>query len=151
MEKIISHPDPVWRDKANHLLHAAFEHNGSPELEQLWCRHVSGPDRHFEICCIPFFAKNLSLGDIVSANESGHIVEVIEHSGRYTFRVWFGDSTQDVRNGVIEFAKNDYLLEWSSTNLLAIDASDCQMAQSLADMLYQREGKGELVYDTGRT
>ncbi len=44
-----------------------------------------------------------------------------------------------------------WLFEWSSRNLLAIDAEDEPSAQALADLLAEREARGALVYETGRS
>jgi hypothetical protein len=43
-------------------------HRGRPggtkvTTEQLWARQVG--DRHFELCCIPYFVYDLALGDVV--------------------------------------------------------------------------------------
>lgn len=43
------------------------------------------------------------------------------------------------------------LLEWSSSNLLAVDAADEEHAHQVADFLSEREILGELKYETGRT
>jgi hypothetical protein len=41
-------------------------------------------------------------------------------------------------------------LEWSSRNLLAVDASDTALAQQVANALRAREQSGHLIYETGR-
>jgi len=43
------------------------------------------------------------------------------------------------------------LVEWSSRNLLAVDAADGEHAQLVADFLTEREKAGHLIYDTGRS
>ena len=77
---------------------------------------------------------------------------VIKPSGRYCFRVWFGgSSTLDSRDEDIEFAAQlGCLTEWSSTNLLAIDADSESQAQAIAGYLSQREKDGSLFYETSR-
>jgi len=69
------------------------------------------------------------------------------------FRAWFGGSTKpDSRNEVIQFAAQlGCLTEWSSTNLLAVDADTEVQAQAIADYLSEREEDGSLVFETGRT
>lgn len=48
------------------MLRAAVDDvGGADSFEQLWTERV-GADR-FELCCIPFFAYDMALGDVVRA------------------------------------------------------------------------------------
>jgi hypothetical protein len=81
-----------------------------------------------------------------------YVVEkVAEPSGRYVFRVWFGDSFQPRDEIAEELKALGSLLEWSSLNLLAVDAVNQEHAQLVADLLAEREKTGQLVYETGRS
>lgn len=151
-----THLDPVWRDRSNFIIAADISHDADgSEWEQLWSRQVD--ESRFELCCIPFFAFDLALGDIVEAGPHAgrqYVVRrVIEPSGHYTFRVWFGDAQlPDARDEVVvELTLLAGALEWSSENLLALDAADCETAQGLADFLAERELLGHLKFETGRT
>ncbi len=150
------HPNPVWRDRADFIIHAEVGgRDPARRFEQLWTRRV-GPNR-FEICCIPFFAYDLALGDEVeTAARSGRqflLSRVIIPSGHYTFRVWFGESSHpSSRDEVVrELARLGCELEWSSENLVAVDAPSVEVAQGAADLLLDHERQGHLVYETGRT
>jgi hypothetical protein len=95
------------------------------------------------------------LGDVVGTELDGVrkylISRVVKPSGRFVFRVWFGESFQP-RDEVAEALEDlGALLEWSSQNLLAVDARDAAHGQVIADFLADREGKGQLVYETGKT
>ena len=65
--------------------------------EQLWARQLD--EKTFEVCCIPFFIYDLALGDVVETATREHrrycIDRVVEGSGRFVFRVWFGDDVGD--------------------------------------------------------
>src|SRR5262245_61592128 len=95
----VVHPDPVWRDRANFLIRARIpplsENAPSTDWEQLWCKQES--DNQFVICCIPFFVYDLALGDLVETGTEGDaqyvIHRVVHPSGRFCFRIWFGDSS----------------------------------------------------------
>jgi hypothetical protein len=106
------------------------------------------------VCCIPFFVFNIALGDVVVASPKGdlkYVVEkVIESSGRYVFRVWLGHAPQPRHEIASELRALGSLIEWSSPNLLAVDAADSEHAQLVADFLMGREKAGLLVYETGR-
>jgi hypothetical protein len=41
------------------------------------------------------------------------------------------------------------MIEWSSRNLLAVDADDSEHAQLVADFLVEQEKKGHLIYKQG--
>jgi hypothetical protein len=137
------HLNPVWRARANFIIDANIESGDSARrYEQLWARKLTGDG--FEICCIPVFAYDLALGDEVITRREGerlYVVDrVVKPSGRFTFRVWFGDSPNPgVRDTVIEYLDTPGVLyEWYSPNLLAVDAESEEIAQAVADFLKRR-------------
>jgi hypothetical protein len=107
------------------------------------------------VCCIPFFVYDVALGDVVVTSAKAdrkYVMEsVAEPSGRYVFRVWFGESFQPRGEIADELKALGSLVEWSSRNLLAVDAVDREHAQLVADFLAERERLGQLVYETGRS
>jgi hypothetical protein len=144
------HSAPVWRERADFIINAALPEPG--RFEQLWTRRRA--DDRFKICCIPFFLYDVALGDIVETRPDGErkylLSRVVEPSGRYVFRV--RPDLPDVGTAVAgELEALGALLEWSSPSLLAVDAVDLAHAQPIADLLAQREARGELIYETGRT
>lgn len=145
-ESEITHPSPVWKERADFIIGVQLDDGGS---EQLWARQLDA--FRFEICCIPFFAYDLALGDVVETTERFELTRVLEPSGRYVFRVWLGDSNLSgdaVANELVEIGG---VVEWSSANLLAIDASSEDLAQRIAKYLHEREHEGQLTYETGRS
>jgi Domain of unknown function (DUF4265) len=152
--EFVGHQDPAWRERANFIINAELLEEDRPKrFEQLWARQLSGDE--FEICCIPFALYDLALGDVVrTAPRAGRqyvVQRVIKASGRYVFRIWFGESFQP-RNEIAERLKAlGSLVEWSSRNLLAADAIDGKHAQPVADFLAGREKTGHLLYETGRS
>lgn len=151
-----THREPVWRARANFIVNAVVPDTEVPPLhmEQLWTRKLD--DDKFEICCIPFFLYDVALGDTVQTHPQlgrRYVVDrVIAASGRYVFRVWFGESGNPRRSDVAaELGEMDALLEWSSPNLLAVDASSLDHAQKIADYLQDQQSRGELSYETGKS
>ncbi|MGH9151744.1 MAG: DUF4265 domain-containing protein [Acidimicrobiales bacterium] len=146
------HEDPVWRDRSDFVIAAEIASEGA-DREQLWAKQLS--EDTFEICCIPFFVYDVALGDVVQTAPAGgrrYIVQnVIRPSGRFVFRVWFGDSFQPRREIADELEALGALLEWSSPNLLAVDAADEELAKVVSGWLLEREQQGHLVYETGKT
>lgn len=146
------HEDPIWRERSNFLIAAAIT-SELADREQLWARQIS--DDTFEICCIPFFVYGLALGDVVQTAPAGgrrYVVhKVVRPSGRFVFRVWFGDSFQPRREIAEQLEALGAIVEWSSPNLLAVDAADENLAMTISGWLLEREKQGHLVYETGKT
>jgi Domain of unknown function (DUF4265) len=79
------------------------------------------------------------------------VAGVAEPSGRHAFRVWFGDSFTPRDEISDQMETLGSLVEWSSRNLLAVDAANAERAQRVANFLTEREDAGQLLYETGRT
>lgn len=108
----------------------------------------TAPQR-FILCCIPFFAQDVALGDEVDIDADLVLQRVVQHSGQITFRVWFGEQDSVTRQGSVrEIEAMSSLMEWSSENLLALSVREAE-AQRLADYLHSREQQGLLQYETG--
>jgi hypothetical protein len=141
------HDAPVWRERANFVIGAPLPEEG--RAEQLRVRQVG--DRRFEVCCIPFFLYGVALGDVVETDADYDLVRVVERSGRFVFRVWLGEVFHPRQEVADELAELGALLEWSSANLLAVDAADEAHAQTIADYLAEQESASRLAFETGRT
>jgi hypothetical protein len=153
-DEFVLHQTPVWRDRSDFIINAALAEKDRPKrYEQLFAKQVA--DDRFEICCIPFFLFDIALGDVVTTSATGNrkyvVDKVIRPSGRYVFRAWFGESFQPRDEIAAELEALGSLIEWSSPNLLAVDAVDHVHAQQVADFLAERERAGQLIYETGRT
>jgi hypothetical protein len=152
--EFVLHEEPVWRDRSNFIINAELSEDDRPrKFEQLFVRQVA--DDRFEVCCIPFFLYDIALGDVVATSpkdDRAHLVTgVAKSSGHYVFRVWFGESFHPRDEVAEELKALGSLVEWSSRNLLAVDATDKEHAQRVADFLAEREKAGHLVYETGRS
>jgi hypothetical protein len=145
-----SHPAPVWQERANFILAAHLgTKDGRDEWEQLWGEE-SGPNRYI-LCCIPFFAYDIALGDEVETDSASILKKVIRRSGQITFRAWIVDQSTENRQSIVSQAKDaGALLEWSSENLLALSVSESD-ANKVADLLHLHEQGGRLQYETGRS
>ena len=141
------HTDPVWREKADFIIAVSLDSETDGTTEQLWVRRIG--DRQFEICCIPFFAYDLALGDVVETSDDYLVRDVVQPSGRYVFRVWFGGSFFPRDEVASQLSDLGAVLEWSSVNLLAVDAVDHDLARRVSGWLRDQEREGRLTYETG--
>jgi hypothetical protein len=151
--KLIRHLHPVKRDNGDACILATCIPPVGTKYEvweALWCKRKA-KDR-VEVCCIPFFVYNLSLGDIILVDQNQHMKKVIKESGHYTFRVWFGDSKdENIREDVIKgVTEKGCGFEWSTNNLLAIDTPTLRHAQDIAHFLKEKMDQGSLIYETGK-
>jgi hypothetical protein len=147
------HRFPAWQEKADFVIRAALpdlNREGEPAWEHLWARWIE--DQRFEICCIPFFLYDISLGDEVETDIDAQVTRVLSSSGRFTFRVWFGETKnpQIIENLMYEIHRNGFLYESYSKDLISIDADSSASAQLLADLLKGMEDLGQISYETGR-
>lgn len=148
------HFEPVWRDRSDFVIAAdVSSYSGLADTEQLWAMKVD--ENLFELCCIPFFVYDLALGDIVETAPAGErrymLSRVVERSGRLVFRVWFGESFHPRDEIAAQLDELGALLEWSSPNLLAVDAADECLAKTISGWLLDQEQQGRLVYETGKS
>jgi Domain of unknown function (DUF4265) len=146
-EQISVHAEPAWRHRANYIISANLPEN--KRAEQLWARQVA--EYQFELCCIPYFLFDVSLGDIVETDEAYRLTKLIERSGRFTFRIWFGESNYPQSRIIDEMVALGALVEHASANLIALDASNSRTAQAMANLLQAHENQHHLIYETGRT
>lgn len=145
------HRDPIWRDRSDFIIATEIDPGGTGiATEQLWARKVDG--RRFELCCIPFFAYDLALGDLVEVDADYLVRQVTKPSGRYVFRVHFERANYGFRDGVVlGLTERGALVEWSSPSMFTIDARDGTHAQEIADYLQVEENRGRLVYEAGKS
>jgi len=152
--KIVVHHEPVWRERSDFIIAAEIEPGDTgKDTEQLWARKTD--ESHFELCCIPFFTYHLALGDVVRTEPRGDrqyvVAEVTRPSGRFVFRVWFGGTTEPREDILNKLESLGGLLEWSSNNLLAVDASDAACAQLVSDYLQVCAAADRLAFEPGKT
>jgi len=121
---IATHSDPVSRPVPSVMLRVALENVAAgDDFEQLWTKRVG--EGLFELCCIPFFAYDMALGDVLSADpKSGYVVQgVVRRSGNGVVRVAVKRS-EDVDQ--LHVTLHDllgglqYLCEWYAPGYVAV-------------------------------
>jgi Domain of unknown function (DUF4265) len=84
----------------------------------------------------------------VGTDAEHELARVVEPSGRFVFRVWFGETFHPRQKVADELTERGALLEWSSANLLAVDAPNGQPALVIAGYLAEQERTGRLTFET---
>jgi hypothetical protein len=146
---IAVHHEPAWREYADFIFHAHIGiENGKNEWEQLWGRQT---ERNGVIlCCIPFYAYDLSLGDELLL-ENGIVSSVLVRSNQMTFRIYLSKAGLIVHNEILRvLGEMNSTVERSSENFFAVSIESGK-AQSLADYLQTSERQGLMEYETGQS
>ncbi|WP_075733111.1 DUF4265 domain-containing protein [Streptomyces acidiscabies] len=120
-------------------------------LEQLWLRENSGGSG-YEVCCVPFYAYGLSLGDVVGKSGADFIDRLIVKSGRRVLRVLFADSqdSMEARSALREaVAEVGLLSEWNGDRHVAIDVPGNAMMQRVFDSVREDVAAGNAFWEWG--
>ena len=152
---IAAHRNPALRHAANFMIFADLSIEGMPgRWEQLWVKKLD--EYEFELCCIPFFTYGMALGDRVSTGPKGDkkyvIQSVVSKSGHLVYRVWFGDveKKKEVVESVESFVRSmNWLFEWNSENLLAVDLPSNQCQQEFIAFLETQKHQKIIVESGG--
>lgn len=153
IQDTITHDFAVWRNKADFVLAVKLTNENVPKpwkWEQIWAREVES--NVFEVCCIPFFAYGLALGDLVdthSIEKKEYVIKsILKSSNIQTVRIWFSEFTdQDI---VLDKIKElNCLVEprGEQTRLLSVAALNGSSATLLRSYLDKMEKQGFLNYE----
>ena len=118
--RIVQHDEPIWQERANFILRLEFTYGGEEIGEQIWTRPLG--DGWYELCCIPFYAYGLALGDHLQFGEDLVFAGTIRPQGRQTVRVFQPAGHRKHAEALHRlFDELDVLVEAQSTALHAID------------------------------
>lgn len=155
-EKIAVHDFPAWREKADFIIAIRLREelgiDDMLEWEQLWARKVDGS--RFELCCIPFFAYGLALGDVVETKPSEqrkYVVEAVRiRSGRRTYRVFFESLVRwnEIIDEIISLGCT-VEVRWKQSKLVAVDAAPDIRLDLLEAYLRKLEQRSEIRWENG--
>ncbi len=147
---VVVHLSPSWRSKANFLLFGAIDLEGEERWEQLWARQVA--ENEFELCCVPFFLYDLSLGDVVETEtREGRrfvISSRVKASGLHTVRAWYSaDASEDDKERFLELLRDSAVaMEWHSKRLLAFACVSAEVNR-FVDFLGKEQESGVLKFE----
>jgi hypothetical protein len=148
--QIITHEAPVRRDESNYIARvdlAKFDLEG--EAEQVWLQGVG--EGRFKLCCIPFRAYGLSLGDEVGLSADGvTVVQVYAKSGNRTMRALLMPGS-DAREIVEKICENISQLrlesEWSGDRHVAVNIPEGVDLSKLIELADKYESDGRLYWE----
>lgn len=147
---IVVHLSPAWRNKANFLLFGVVELDGEQRWEQVWARQIA--DNEFELCCVPFFLYDLSIGDVVATETRAARKFVIsarlKASGLRTVRVWYSAeaSAQDKERVLGHLRDSGSPAEWHSERLLAFACAAAEVPR-FSQILGAEQEAGTLKFE----
>jgi hypothetical protein len=132
----VSHPVPARRREQHLMAMVDLAPFGlENKLEQLWLREVS---EGYEVCCIPFWAYGMALGDTVAVSEDNRVTCVIAKSGRYVLRVMFaqpGLSSEFRERLQAALTAAGLMYEWDGDRYIVLDIPEKPQGQDVYDLL----------------
>ena len=156
-ERRITHERPAWGERADRAVPVTLEVDTADErlavVEELSLRGVD--ENLFEVCCVPFFAFGLALGDqirVESRRDGTAVVrEIATRSGRSTFWMWSEAAT----NGALNALERDLqelgcLTESHDGYLIACDADSLEQSRRVFALLQERERQGDVGFSIPR-
>jgi|GEM_PF-3131130 len=142
------HRQSAWAEKASHILNlvALDDEVDEDACEQVLARLIEADT--YELCSIPFFARDYALGDHVHA-PAGQIEKVVKRSGRYVYRIFFSEN--QVHEPIIEELRTlgGCLFESLGNGLYAIDVATQDLAILLVERMSELENSGVFEWESG--
>ncbi|WP_162907692.1 DUF4265 domain-containing protein [Allorhizocola rhizosphaerae] len=136
----VVHPNPAWADRADSSVLANIDAEQF-RVEKLAARMVSR--YQYEICCVPFFAKQLALGDLVEVGRGGYVVRNVKPSRREVFRLLLTQTNEDQLEAIKgRLSALGALFEWLPLGVLAIDCENTTVAERVAAYIAE-QGLGD--------
>lgn len=127
--------------------------DGYPESkswEGLWTSPVDGG---FQIQSVPFYLKNVSRWDVVSAEQSDFLrfTSVSKHTGHNTYRLLMADATSlQIQEAVRELEQKGLTVEINEAGiLLAVDVPNSLAQRSIDDFLISQKNDGRWEMQDG--
>jgi hypothetical protein len=147
--KFIVHDEPALRADSNYIAQIALSPFGlADEIEQVWL-HRTG-DGTATLCCIPFRAYGLALGDTVRISADGSTVAgVVARSGRRVLRALFvgPDLMRPVAELENHLVEAGLCCEWSGDRHVAIDVPSGVEPSAVLDHLDAVEADGKVHWE----
>ncbi|PHR01352.1 MAG: hypothetical protein COB29_14750 [Sulfitobacter sp.] len=117
------------------------------EVESLWALPCGNG---YKLDNIPFYAKGVSFGDVVTVEKIGdclHMVELAESSGHSTVRLWFADiaDVQVTRKTLESFGCSSEISD--QPRLVAVDISPSVTYDNIRAYLDEGEINGKWDYE----
>lgn len=105
----VVHDNPVWRHRSNYIGMIDLAPFDLPrQCEQVWLKSLEGDE--YKLCCIPFAAYGLSLGDIIRLDVNGKVCELLHSSGRRSLRILFASEAREEFAGMVSLVDHAGLL-----------------------------------------
>lgn len=135
------------------LFYLDRDQDGYPpvDVESLW---ASSRDEGYELDNIPFYAKGVALGDIVSAeaDAGGALVygRVVRRGGHSTYRIWLRDAGPDEVQRTVDVLRGHGLaVEMDVPGLLAIDIPPSVSLDGAEAVLFEGADSGRWELQDG--
>jgi len=148
------HHKPAWREKADSIVNARIETSSEEVIyESLWAKQLQ--HNLYQVCCIPYFIYDLSIGDIFEADlgKRGGLVfkNVVESSGNETIWLHFHNALRDDLNNILKkIIEAECLYEGYNERFLALNISSKIQRDNVLKSLDKEIKAGTAQYSSNR-
>ena len=140
----------------NELVRAFVVLYGGKSVESFWVKKIRG--RQYEVCTIPFFAYNVSLGDIVrcAPDEDGEglfVERVLKKSGNRTVRIAFKAVEGGRHPEALKFRqwlqRNKHDFDYNDIRLFSINVPSDEVYARIQARLKKINESAQMVWEDG--
>jgi hypothetical protein len=148
----VMHEAPAWRPAQGYIAMIDLAPFGFPQMnEQMWLKQLD--EVRLEVCCIPFRAYGIALGDQVELDIERYVARIVHGSGRRVLRIFFKNPRPskngiDARQDLIRQINSASLLsEWSGDRHVAVDVPEGASMQGVYDSVAPEIDAGSAVWE----
>ena len=125
-------------------------------VESIWVRKIRG--RRYEVCTIPYFAYNMSLGDIVQCgpDEDGiglFVEQVLKKSGNRTVRVGFevaeGGRHPEAKKFRRFLQRHGIEYDYDDAGLISINVPSDEVYEKIQKRLKKMPENAQMIWEDG--
>jgi hypothetical protein len=144
------------KGETSEVVYAMLMLHRGRHMESIWVRKVRG--KLYEVMAVPFFAYNISLGDIVSCStdddgEGLFIDKVVKKSGNRTVRVAFkspeGGNHVEARKLVDYFKKAGLKWDYNGIRVFSVNISTDDQYRKLVARLNRIPKTAQMIWEDG--
>jgi hypothetical protein len=131
---VYAHLHPARADRVDDFFWLWFpaDEGATYDLEQIASRRLG--DQRWEVCCIPFVAEHMALGDIVRGDGEDVVVE--QPSGNGTLWVWSEKAVSEAMLQAVEtLQEQGYELEWAAPHGFVVSISRRETIDTVEGLL----------------
>lgn len=143
----IVHDDPVRKSACDYIGMIDLGPFDLPgQQEQVWLKSLG--NSQYEMCCIPFVAYGIALGDTVRLGDDGFVSGILRRSGRRVLRFLLAKESERDFSVVVDVLREERLqFEGRGGRQVAVDLPDSELPLQLTKVMGQYVDAGRAFWE----